>query len=233
MSVVPARDLLSFVRSFFLTIYYYTFPLFYSSAEASAEAIAENVNRVALTGQGELDVASLRKYIQFFRARCSPRLSSEAGSVLTSTYVKIRDDVRRKSDGQSSTAAIPITVRQLEALVRVSESLAKMRLDDQVRSEDVTEAMRLFKVSTMAANAADQQNLEGSATQNRDEMERVEGFLKSRLAVGGSLVNKQKLIEEASGQGFHAMSVARVLSVMAGRGELLERNQGRLVKRIR
>ena len=126
----------------------------YSSSEASAEAIAENVNHVALTGQGELDVASLRKYVQFCRARCSPRLSEEAGSVLTSTYVKIRDDVRQKSDGQAS--AIPITVRQLEALVRLSESLAKMRLDDQVRSEDVTEAMRLFKVSTMAANAADQ-----------------------------------------------------------------------------
>lgn len=187
-----------------------------------------------MTGQGELDVASLRKYIQFCRARCGPRLSEEAGSVLTSTYVKIRDDVRQKSDGQ--TSAIPITVRQLEALVRVSESLAKMRLDDQVRSEDVTEAMRLFKVSTMAANSADQHmdNANSySAMQNHDEMERVEGFLKSRLAVGGSLVNKQKLIEEASGQGFHAMAVARALSVMAGRGELLERNQGRLVKRIR
>ena len=199
--------------------------------QASAEAIAANVSKVAISGQGELDVASLRKYIQFCRARCSPRLSEEAGSVLTSTYVKIRDDVRQKADGQ--TSAIPITVRQLEALVRVSESLAKMRLDDQVRSEDVTEAMRLFKVSTMAANNADQHMESATSSQNRDEMERVEGFLKSRLIVGGSLVNKLKLIEEASGQGFHAVSVARALSVMASRGELLERNQGRLVKRIR
>ena len=179
-------------------------------------------------------MASLRKYIQFCRARCSPRLSEEAGSVLTSTYVKIRDDVRQKSGGHAS--AIPITVRQLEALVRVSESLAKMRLDDQVRNEDVTEAMRLFKVSTMAANSVDQ-HMESAnsynATQNRDEMERVEGFLKNRLTPGGSLVNKQKLIEEASGQGFHAMAVTRALSVMVGRGEVLERNQGRLVKRIR
>ena len=202
-----------------------------STAEASAEAIAANVGKVASTGQGELDVASLRKYIQFCRARCSPRLSEEAGSVLTSTYVKIRDDVRQKTDGQ--TSAIPITVRQLEALVRVSESLAKMRLDDQVRSEDVTEAMRLFKVSTMAANSVDQHMESATGLQNRDEMERVEGFLKSRLIVGGSLVNKLKLIEEASAQGFHAMAVARALSVMAGRGELMERNSGRLVKRIK
>jgi DNA replication licensing factor MCM5 len=151
---------------------------------------------------------------------------------LTSTYVKIRDEVRQRTEGQ---ATIPITVRQLEALVRISESLAKMRLDDHVRSEDVTEAMRLFKVSTMAASSADQ-NSEmsgGGTTQNREEMERVEGFLKSRLTVGGSMVNKQKLVEEASGQGFHAVSVSRALAVMAGRGEVLERNQGRLVKRIR
>ena len=49
---------------------------------------------------------------------------------------------------------IPITVRQLEALVRLSESLAKVRLDSEVRIEDVNEALRLFRVSTMAANAA-------------------------------------------------------------------------------
>jgi DNA replication licensing factor MCM5 len=208
------------------------FAFFCSSTEASAEAIAENISKVASTGQGELDVASLRKYIQYCRGRCSPRLSEDAGSVLTSTYVKIRDEVRQRTEGQ---ATIPITVRQLEALVRISEALAKMRLDDHVRSEDVTEAMRLFKVSTMAASSADQ-NSEmsgGGTTQNREEMERVEGFLKSRLTVGGSMVNKQKLVEEASGQGFHAVSVSRALAVMAGRGEVLERNQGRLVKRIR
>ncbi|EEC49391.1 predicted protein, partial [Phaeodactylum tricornutum CCAP 1055/1] len=196
-------------------------------------------------GLGHLDVPAMKKYIQYCKARCSPRLSEEAGEVLTSSYVKIRDDVRRRaiassgrSDGRDgdTQSAIPITVRQLEALVRLSESLAKMRLDPQVRSEDVTEALRLFKVSTMAANAVDQNLGETSyasvSAPNREEMERTEAFLRSRLNVG-SMVNKQRLVEEGSGQGFNAILIARALSIMASRGEVLERNQGRLLKRVK
>lgn len=200
--------------------------------------------QVIRSGQGELDVAAMKKYIQYCKAKCAPRLSEEAGDVLTSSYVKIRDDVRKaainnsgRSGGDDDTqAAIPITVRQLEALVRLSESLAKMRLDSEVRSEDVTEALRLFKVSTIAANAADQNAADSTiasvSAPNRQEMERTETFLRSRLTVG-SMVNKQKIVEEAAGQGFNAVLVTRALSIMASRGELLERNQGRLLKRVK
>jgi len=201
--------------------------------------------QVASSGQGELAVAAMKKFIQYCKSKCSPRLSEEAGEVLTSSYVKIRDDVRKqaiaasgRSSGsdQDTQAAIPITVRQLEALVRLSESLAKMRLDSEVRAEDVTEALRLFKVSSMAANATDQSSVDASysyvSAPNREEMERTESFLRSRLTVG-NMVNKQRIVEEAAGQGFNAMLVTRALSVMAGRGELLERNQGRLLKRIK
>ena len=47
---------------------------------------------------------------------------------------------------------VPITVRQLEALVRLAESLAKMRLSAEATVNDVEEALRLFKVSTLAAS---------------------------------------------------------------------------------
>jgi DNA replication licensing factor MCM5 len=214
-----------------------------NTATDSPEAIAGNVMRVARTGQGELDVSAMKKYIQYCKAKCSPRLSEEAGEVLTSSYVKIRDDIRKQaiaargqSGGDDDTqAVIPITVRQLEALVRISESLAKMRIDNTVRAEDVTESLRLFKVSTMAASAADQSrdnSYVAASAPNREELERTESFLRTRLTVG-SLVNRQKLIEEAVGYGHNAILVARALSVLASRGELLERNQGRLLKRIK
>mmetsp|Transcript_14835 Transcript_14835/g.16671 ORF Transcript_14835/g.16671 Transcript_14835/m.16671 type:complete len:904 (-) Transcript_14835:157-2868(-) len=213
----------------------------------SPEAIAENVMKLATTGQGELDVPCMKKYIQYCKSRCQPTLSEEAGQVLTSAYVKIRDDVRKailQSQGAEAQATIPITVRQLEALVRISESLAKMRLDAEVRIEDVNEALRLFRVSTMAANATDQTKVlgsgggggafgaGGSSHNNREDLERAQGFLRCRLAIG-TTVNKQKLIEEGSGQGYNFMTMVRVLSAMAQRGELLERNQGRLLKRIK
>lgn len=55
--------------------------------------------------------------------------------------------------------AIPITVRQLEAIVRMSESLAKMRLAAFASEADVDEALRLFQVSTL--DAATSGNLAG------------------------------------------------------------------------
>jgi DNA replication licensing factor MCM5 len=68
-----------------------------STSANSPEAIAENIMRVATTGVGELDVPAMKKYIQYCKARCKPRLTEEAGDVLASSYVKIRDDVRKRS----------------------------------------------------------------------------------------------------------------------------------------
>lgn len=123
-----------------------------------------------------------------------------------------------------------------------------MRLDSQVQSEDIAEALRLFKVSTMTANSTDQMNGNSSAAaadQNsgnavgimsampsRDELLRAETFLRSRLAIG-SVLNKQKVVEEAAAQGYNAMVVARAMSIMVSRGEVQERNQSRMVKRVR
>ena len=127
-----------------------------------------------------------------------------------------------------------------------------MRLDAEVRAEDVAEALRLFRVSTMTANAVDSQRNQqassssalaplrnatntttlGAANASMEEVDRTENFVRSRLTLGGSLLNKQKLLEEAASQGYDAMVVARVLGIMVMRGQVQERNQGRLVKRI-
>ena len=114
------------------------------NVDTSPEHIAENAMRLAITGVGELDVPTMKKYIQYCKAKCSPRLTEEASHLLSSSYVSIRDDVRRRTMSSTSgkdsrdrrgedQPAIPITVRQLEALVRISESLAKMRLQDDVQ----------------------------------------------------------------------------------------------------
>ena len=47
--------------------------------------------------------------------------------------------------------SIPITVRQLEAVIRITESLAKMRLVPFATEQHVDEALRLFQVSTLEA----------------------------------------------------------------------------------
>jgi DNA replication licensing factor MCM5 len=105
----------------------------------------------------DLDVQTLRRYIAYCRERCSPRLSPEASTMLTGHYVKIRNQVReslRSKNSSSSSQVVPITIRQLEALTRLAESLAKMRLSAEATTADVEEALRLFNVSTLAASHA-------------------------------------------------------------------------------
>ena len=53
--------------------------------------------------------------------------------------------------GGGKLPAVPITVRQLEAVVRISESLARMQLQVDVTENHVQQAMDLFKTSTMDA----------------------------------------------------------------------------------
>ena len=72
-----------------------------------------------------------------------PKLSDEAGSMLQSMYVQDRmaskqQQISRKTNG------IPITVRQLEAIIRISESIAKMSLNPVVSTQHVAEAHRIF-----------------------------------------------------------------------------------------
>ncbi len=119
------------------------------------------------------------------------------------------------------------------ALVRISESLAKMRLSAEVSADDITEALRLFRVSTMAASAADkslslQTTLSGAGS---EEIRRLENFIKSRVTIGAT-VNKQRIVEEASSQGYDPFAMMKAIAVMTLRGELQEKNQGHLMKRL-
>lgn len=51
----------------------------------------------------------------------------------------------------SSKNVITSTPRQLESIIRLSESLAKMRFSSEVTENDVEEAVRLIKVATRQA----------------------------------------------------------------------------------
>merc|ERR1711865_1325157 len=108
--------------------------------------------------QGEIPIVELRKYLSYCRSRCEPRITNEASEILANHYISIRKSMKEEKDaGQDSR--IPITVRQLEAIVRISESLAKMELKDEVDVGHVEESVRLFMRSTM-----------DSTNKNREDM---------------------------------------------------------------
>lgn len=58
--------------------------------------------------------------------KCAPRLSPEAAETLSSHFVTIRRQVHSAELSANARSSIPITVRQLEAIIRITESLAKL-----------------------------------------------------------------------------------------------------------
>jgi len=81
-----------------------------------------------------------RKYISYSK-KLEPVLSEEAVAELRSFYLKMR------SSSSGAESPIAITPRQLEALVRLSESRARAFLRPSVTVEDARGAIRLMTVS--------------------------------------------------------------------------------------
>jgi DNA replication licensing factor MCM5 len=187
------------------------------------------------TEEGEIDIKTFKKYVAYCRNRCAPRLSEDAAELLRNNYVKIRDSVRKQTHANGEPPAVPITVRQLEALVRISESLAKMSLSHEAGTGHVMEAIRLFNVSTMTASSAGNNASQGAGSLDMDtrkKVERMEDQIKRRIHVGAS-ANARKLVDDMISQGNSDFVVKKAIMVMQQRGELLYRNNNRVVQRLR
>ncbi|XP_065563202.1 DNA replication licensing factor mcm5-A-like [Artemia franciscana] len=184
--------------------------------------------------EGEMSLELLKKYIAFCRSRCGPRLSEAAGEKLKNRYVLMRFGVREHELDSEKRLSIPITVRQLEAVIRISESLAKMQLLPFATEAHVDEALRLFQVSTLdAAMSGSLAGAEGFTSEEDHEMlVRIEKQLKRRFAIG-TQVSEASIVQDFTRQKYPERSVQKVIFTMIRRGELQHRMQRKLLYRLK
>ncbi|MEM2173568.1 MAG: minichromosome maintenance protein MCM [Candidatus Pacearchaeota archaeon] len=88
----------------------------------------------------------LRKYIAYAKQKIVPKLTDEAEEEIKNFYVNLRS---MPSGGDELVKPIPISARQLEALIRLSEASAKTRLSNKVTAEDARIAINLLKFSLL------------------------------------------------------------------------------------
>ncbi len=195
---------------------------------------AESSNSSVTTGaSADFDLATMKNYIRYSRAKCAPRLSADAAEKLSSHYVSIRSDVFRVEQAAAERSSIPITVRQLEAIVRISEALAKISLSPVATEEHVDEALRLFKVSTMQAVLAGH-SLEGMTRPDLvKEIDRIEKAIRQRLPIGASISYRSLVSEMTANKGFTEHAVNRALEIMVQQEKLLLKNQRKVLLRQR
>ncbi len=116
--------------------------------KAQDEAIASHVleEHKQVAKRAIVDSVLLRKYIAYARRKIKPQLTDEAIEEIKNFYIKLRSQPGRADSG---IKPIPITARQLEGIIRLSEAHAKMRLSDEVGRKDSKVAIDLLKYSLM------------------------------------------------------------------------------------
>ncbi|KAH0171316.1 MCM-domain-containing protein, partial [Aureobasidium melanogenum] len=209
------------------------------------ERIAKHVMGIHMGGSGNQDqqqaaptipVEKMKRYISYCKTRCAPRLSPEAAEKLSSHFVSIRRQVAQAEASANQRSSIPITVRQLESLIRITEALAKISLSPIATEHHVDEAIRLFLGSTMEAvlsqngesNAANAAGISGNR-ELVDEISKVEDELRRRLPIGYTaslatlrreFVDRKNFSEQALNRAIWALQKRDSIQLRKGGGQV-------------
>ena len=107
----------------------------------------------------------LRKYIKYAKSKINPELTKTSSDFISKSWMKLRE----KSMGDEwKGKIIPITVRSLESLIRLSTAFAKARLSSKIEKVDCIEALELLTQSLF--NETDEkEEVEEIINNNNDE----------------------------------------------------------------
>ncbi len=175
-----------------------------------------------------LETNFIKKYVAYCKEHCKPNLTKEAGRALRKFYVS----TRKKAEGGS--APIPITLRQFEALIRLSEASAKIQLSDIVRKEDVDRAITLMKHSLRQlgmdpdTGLIDVDRSEGGTTSSERSHIRVVLDIINTLAEKHKEIPVSMIEEQAKKQG--VTDASDIVDKLKREGMLFEPNPGYVQK---
>lgn len=94
-----------------------------------------------------LDQELLKKYIIYAKKFVHPRLSEIDKEKVTNFYAKIRQE-------SSAVGGMPIAVRHIESVLRMSEAYARIHLRDYVRGDDIDFAINMLLESFLQTQKA-------------------------------------------------------------------------------
>ncbi|MEL9914949.1 MAG: minichromosome maintenance protein MCM [Thermoplasmatales archaeon] len=166
----------------------------------------------------------LKKYIVYARRYCFPVLSPGAKEKISKFYVD-----KRMS---SKPGTVAITPRQLEALIRLSEASARIRLSDRVTEEDVERGIKLmesFLSQTTLVNGIPDIDiiLTGYPSKERKNLLSLSEIIRKLEDENhGKDVSLSQIQEEAKGLGLSLDQVERNIKLLRERGQLIEPRSG-------
>ncbi|KAG7310603.1 hypothetical protein JYU34_003395 [Plutella xylostella] len=144
-----------------------------------------------------LPVVLLRKYIAYAQRYVHPKLSNEAANALQNFYLELRHNYQ---DGTQD--GTPITTRQLEACVRLTQARARAELREEATVSDANDVISLMKHSLIDTfsdefgNIQLSRSINGSGVSSRNKLKKFLDALTRRAhQLGKDVFTRQELIQ--------------------------------------
>ena len=163
----------------------------------------------------------LKKYVAYARG-VRPRLTDEALAVLEDYYVRVR------RQGEEPDAPVPITARQLEALVRLSEAAARARLSELVRPEDAQRAVRIMENYLRRVAMTPEGRIDIDITQTgvshtqREQFELARTTMRDLQGAPGGQFSLQEYLDAMGAHHVPAGRAEAILQTLRNQGEVIE-----------
>ncbi|MEM1537291.1 MAG: minichromosome maintenance protein MCM [Candidatus Nezhaarchaeales archaeon] len=171
----------------------------------------------------------LRKYIAYARRKVNPKLTLEAEERIKRFFLDLRSKAEAVPD-----SPVPITLRQLESLIRAMEARARIALREEVTVEDAEAAIRLMQTFLnqvgydRARGVFDIDTLMVGKPKSLQEkfMQVLDIVVTLEKEGQGAPVSKEAILEEAGRRGLDSGFVERALRQLKSDGTLYEPKEG-------
>lgn len=173
----------------------------------------------------EIETEVLKKYLIYARQFINPKLTNKAIKELKSYYLKMRNSVEDNS--------FPITTRQLEALVRIAEGFAKLRLSDEVSVGDARTSIDLLHYCLSQIGVDPETGkididtiTSGVSSSQRSKITIVREIINQLASDTNNMIPSDLLIEEIIKAGIDENTLENILKGLIRNGELYEPKKG-------
>jgi replicative DNA helicase Mcm len=173
----------------------------------------------------DIDPALFRKYVAYSKRSCYPMLTPEAKDALVNYYLKLRGIAEPNKP-------VPVTARQLEALVRLAEASARIRLSDSIGLDDaervihiVDACLRQIAYDARTGTFDIDKIVTGISKEKRDIVRVIKDAIRD-IGGEGRRAGIDQVIDAVSGKGFPREKVKEGIEMLLRHGEAMEPKNG-------
>jgi replicative DNA helicase Mcm len=189
-----------------------------------------NLHQTPDIKEPEIPTTLLRKYIAYAKQNIKPVLTDSALEEIKNFYVEMRN---KETTEEGAARVIPISPRQLEALVRLAEASAKVRLSDKVTKKDTRRAIELLQHCLSQVGLDPETGkididriATGVSASARNKILTIKEIIEDLENRIGKTIPIDDLVKEATAQGISESDIEEAITKLTRSGDLFSPRRG-------